>query len=318
MSILNLQSDGIHPVLLTLARTVVREKAIPRDELISICVPISDSTKESEKDIDRDKEKERDPASRARMTLARWISLGLFAEEGNQIRLTVELARGESADAFAERLPTICRDYALRQEQGLPLWPTDASVSEEGVGRTADLCRGLAWCLAQDIYTLPSPYTEIESLVKTQVQPGHFIFLNDTRWTGLRSWARFLGFATGDSSSFFCDPTMAVRSELKEIIHKKELLPAAEFVSRLAARLPVLDSGLYRREVEQALKEETWKGAASGHLSTALSFALRRLQKQGTIALEILADADSKLTLTGQGGRTWETFTHVRLLKDAL
>jgi len=44
---------------------------------------------------------------------------------------------------------------------------------------------------------------------------------------------------------------------------------------------------------------------------------MRRLQKLGTIALESKADAGSRLALTGQFGRTWEDFTHVRLLKES-
>lgn len=315
MSILNRENDGLHPILLTLARIVARDKAISRDDLINVCVPLSGIDKESGKETDNDKRK--DLASRARATLARWTALGLFSEDGDQIRLAIELTRGESVDAFTERLPVICRSLALRLEHGMPLWPANGSVSEEEVGRTADLCRGLAWCLTQDIYALPSTHGEIESLITTQVQAGRFIFMNDTRWAGFRSWARFLGFATGDDSSFFCDPTIAVRTELKEVIQKGETVPAAEFVSRLAARLPVLDFGAYRLEVEQVLRPERWTAPAAGHLSTALSFALRRLQKQGMISLVTLADAGSRLTLVGQGERTWESFTHVSLLKDA-
>ena len=315
MSILNRENDGLHPIVLTLARCVAREKVISRDELISICVPHASSGTEAEKNSDKGKAKAL--ASRARATLARWVALGLFIENDDQVRLNVDLARGESVDEFAERLPAICRRLALHQQHALPLWPADGSVSEEDVGRTADFCRGLAWCLAQDIYTLPSTHGEIESLIKSQVQVGRFIFLNDTRWAGFRSWARFLGFATGEDSSFFCDPTVAVRTELKEVIQKDETVLAVEFVSRLAARLPVLDFGDYRLEVEQVLKSETWAAPAASHLSTALSFALRRLQLQGVISLVVLADAGSKLTLVGQGGRAWESFTHVRLLRDA-
>ncbi|MFJ4543050.1 protein DpdG [Pseudomonas sp. NPDC088885] len=315
MSILNRENDGLHPILLTLARIVARDKAISRDDLINVCVPHSGIDKESGKETDNDKRK--DLASRARATLLRWVALGLFAEDRDQVRLDIEFTRGESVDAFTERLPTICRGLALRLEYGMPLWPANGSISEEEVGRTADLCRGLAWCLTQDIYALPSTHGEIESLITTQVQTGRFIFLNDTRWTGLRSWARFLGFATGDDSSFFFDPTVAVRSELKEVIRIGETVPAAEFVSRLAVRLPVLDSGVYRLEVEQVLRPESWIAPATGHLSTALSFALRRLQKQGMIGLVTLADAGSRLTLVGQGGRTWESFTHISLLRDA-
>ncbi|MBB5458756.1 protein DpdG [Paraburkholderia sp. Cpub6] len=308
MSILNLQSDGLPSILLTMARVIAQSKGISRDDLFSICLPQSGSMKDGDKDL----------AVRARATLSRWTNLGLFAEEGDQIRVTVGMTRGESIDAFTDRLPDICRGLALSQENCEPLWPTDGTVSEETAGRTADLCRGLAWCLAQDMYDLrTSSPGEINSLLTTQIEAGRSIFLNDTRWNGFRTWARFLGFATGDDSSFFLDATVAVRWALTQIMQPDESVNASEFVSRLAECLPVLDSGVYRREVEQALKNESWKGPMPGYLSTSLSFALQRLQKQKTIGLVRLADASSQLTLVGQGGRAWESFTHVRLMKDA-
>ncbi len=309
MTILNLQSDGLPPVLITLALTVAKEREILRDNLIDMCSPPGDTIK--------DKEGDTSSSARLRATLNRWTSLGLFAETDGKIKLNFAPARAETSERFALRLPGICCGLLLQREQALPLWPNEGVVSEESIGRSADLCRGLAWCLAQDIYTLPSIYNEVEDVVRYQIEVGRFIFLNDTRWSGLRSWARYLGFATGDDSGLIFDPTIAVRAQLKEVIQEKESLAAAEFVSRLAARLPVLDKGIYRSEVEQALKTQTWRPPASDHLSSSLSFALRRLQKQGTIALESMADAGSRLALTGQFGRTWQDFTHVRLLRGA-
>lgn len=308
MTILNRENDGLHSILLTLATTVVREKAISREDLISICVPLSQG--------DREIEKRKDLSSRASGTLFRWITLGLFAEEGDKIRLAVELKRGESPESFTDRMPDVCRRLALSPDQGNPLWLEDGRLSEEGVGLTADLCRGLAWCLSQDIYTLPTTYGELESLITEQVKPGRFVFLNDTRWPGLRDWARFLGFASGGDSDYFWDPTAAVRSELAEIIKLGETMSAVDLLARLAARLPVLDTGSYRIEVEDALRPERWSGPPAGYLSTSLSFALRRLQKQGIIGLVTLSDAGSRMTLTRQGGRVWESFTHVSLLRN--
>lgn len=313
MSILNRESDGLHSIVVTLARIVAREKVISRDDLINTGVPHANAEVGAE---NPDKVKAKGGGARARATLARWISLGLFIENDGQVRMNADLARGESVDTFTERLPDICRRLVLHQNHALPFWPDDGGISEEGVGRTADLCRGLAWCLAQDIYSLPSTHGEIESLITTQMQEGRFIFLNDTRWPGFRAWARFLGFASGDDSSFFCDPTVAVRSELKEVIQKNEKVPATEFLSRLAERLPVLDFGHYHIELEQVVKPEAWRVSVDGYLSTALSFALRRLKVQGVIRLETMDDAGTKLTLVGQGGRTWESFTHVSLQRE--
>lgn len=308
MTILNRENDGLPSILLTLAATVAREKAISREDLLRICVPLSQG--------DRDGEKRKDPSSRASGTLLRWTALGLFEEDGDKYRLAVDPRRGESPDSFTDRLPAVCRRLALDPVQGKPLWPEGGRVSEEGTGLTADFCRGLAWCLSQDIYTLPSSYAELENLITEQIKPGRFVFLNDTRWPGLRDWARFLGFATGDDSGFFFDPTEAVRSELPEFAKPGETLAAAEFVTRLSNRLPVLDTGSYRTEVEDALRPEKWTAPPVGYLSASLSFALRRLQKQGALGLATLADAESRCTLTRQGGRAWESFTHVSLLGE--
>lgn len=301
MTILNLESDGLPPVLITLVLMVSREKEVLRDNLIEICAPFVDASERA----------------RLRATLTRWIGLGLFTDEEDIIRLNLSRGRGESDDGIAQRLPAICRGTLLGIDHALPLWPNLGIVSEDNIGRSADLCRGLAWCLAQDIYSLPSTYAEVNDLVDSQVQFGRFIFLNDTRWSGIRPWARYLGFATGGDSKLFFDPTVAVRGQLNDILQRKESLPAAEFIAQLAMRLPVLDNGSYRAEVEQALKPETWRPPSPGYISMSLSFALRRLQKQGTLALESKADAGKRLELTGQFGRTWESFTHVRLLRVA-
>jgi len=309
MTILNLQSDGLPPVLITLALTVAKEREISRDNLIDMCSPPADTSK--------DKEGDSSPSARVRATLNRWTSFGLFEDADGKIKLKFTPARGETSESFALRLPGICTGLLLQSELALPLWPNESVVSEDNIGRSADLCRGLAWCLAQDIYDLPSVYKEVDNVVRSQIEVGRFVFLNDTRWTGLRSWARYLGFATGTGSGFLFDPTIVVRAQLKEVIQGNESLTADEFVSRLAARIPVLDKGIYRTEVEQALRTQTWRAPATDHLSSSLSIALRRLQKQGTIALESMADAGSRLALTGQFGRTWQDFTHVRLLRNA-
>jgi hypothetical protein len=174
----------------------------------------------------------------------------------------------------------------------------------------------LGWSLCQDIYTLPTSWNEIYDLFAYQVVPGRAIIQNDTRWAGLKDWARFLGFAEESSAGIFFDPTAAVRSEMKNFMKCGEQTPADEFISQLASRLPVLDTGLYRIEVEQGLRPEAWSAAPTGYLSTALSFAMRRLQKQNIIDLRTLSDSSSKLTLTRQGGRAWDSFTHVSLKEE--
>lgn len=299
MSILNLASDGLPSILPTLASIVAKSPGITRDDLLRICVPGSTMD-----------------ASKARQTLTKWIGLGLFSENGNQIRLDLELKRGEPTDVFSNRLLARCRTLALSYENGNPLWPVDGNDSEMGGGRTADLCRSLAWCLAQDIYTLPNSPEDVESLANSQVNADFFIFKNKSnRWPGFCVWSRFLGFSRGYDATFFCDPTVALRSEIQDMMKSDETLTADEFMSRLAVRLPVLDGGIYHQEVVKKLKPEVWSPPPTGCLSTALSLALRRLKVQGSIDLISLADAKTRLTLIGQGERTWDRFTHVRLMR---
>lgn len=304
MSILNRESEGLPSILLTISSVLIREKTISRDELLRTCLPESLSDSENDK------------SSRFRGILNRWTALGLFVEDDEKIKLAVELKRGESPSSFLNRLPTICRRLPLDSNFGNPLWSSEGRVSEEGTGLTADYCRGLSWCLSQDIYTLPTSWAELEILITEQMKPGRFIFLNDTRWAGLRDWARFFGFASGDDGSIFFDPTQAIRSELSNLMKPGENLAASDFIDRLANKLPVLDGGSYRIEMKEALRPEKWAEPPVGYLSTSLSFALRRLQKMGILGLATLADAESKFTLMRQGGSAWESFTHVSLLKE--
>lgn len=303
MTILNLASDGLPSILITLVRLVAHSKNISREDLIKISAPQSGP------------ENQTDYRSRVQATLSRWTKLGLFVEDGESARLSVEQARGESVDQFADRLPTICRDIVLRREHCDPMWSADGT--EKSTGNTADFCRALAWWLAQDIYDLPTSPEDIESLSAGQTKPGYFIFMNKSnRLPGFRAWAKFLGFAVGDDSSSFCDITGALRYEVAKVVKVGDSISASEFISLLAARLPVLDSGSYRLEVEAALKPEVWSKPPVGYVSTSLSFALRRLQKEGVIGLATLSDAGSRMTLTRQRGRAWESFTHVSLLRN--
>jgi hypothetical protein len=310
MTILNLQSDGLPSVLISLALAVAREKEIVRENLIEMCSPPTGNVNEEEGDSSS--------SARLRATLNRWISFGLFEEDNGKVKLKYGPTKGEVLDSFVMRLPGICCELLMQSDSALPLWDIEGVVKEDNLGKSADLCRGLAWCLAQDIYTLPSVFSEIEDVVRPQIEAGRFIFLNSTRWPGLRTWARYLGFATGSDSEFLFDPTSVVQAQLKNVIKKNESLVAGEFVSRLASRIPVLDRGIYRIQVERALKKETWPSPASDHLSSSLSFALKRLQRQGVLSFESMADTGSRLTLTGQSGRNWGDFTHVRLLKETV
>lgn len=298
MSILNQANDGRHSELIVLFRAIAHFGPTKAEELLQNCSANSDS-----------------PHSRG--ALSRWTELGLFVEKDGVVTLTPSISRkrGESIDVLTNRLPSYCRRFILETIHCLPLWPEGGrEPSEDRTGRTADFARGMAWILGQDIYTFQSSYAEVETLDRQQITGKKFIFLNDTRWNGFRFWARYLGFASGDDRTFLIDPTVAIRGELQSIFENSTEIPAEAFLKELSNRLPVLDRGIYRKEVEAILDERKWRRPPEGHLSMSLSLALRRLQLDNTIALDSKADAGQSVALTGKGFRTWSRFTHVRFL----
>ncbi|MGO4478711.1 protein DpdG [Massilia sp. 2TAF26] len=299
MTILNLASDGLHPQVIVLASVLAKQGPTDRDELISVCsVP--------------------DDVGRMRAALARWLELGLFTEEAGTIKLNLDIKRGAALDDTIDRLPGVCRQMLLQDQHCLPLWGPGAEPTEVGVGRVSDFARGIAWALAQDIYNLPEAAEKIEALEGSQVTAPRNIFLNRTRWPGLRMWARYLGFGSGPDNNFLFDPTEVVRQELPHILGKDETMTAQVFLDQLSARVPVLDGGSYRNQIEMSLKTDTWRKPPTGHLSMSLSIALRRLHLNGTIVLELRADAGTGnvIGLTGRNYRSWASFSHVRMIGE--
>jgi hypothetical protein len=293
MTILNNTSDGLHPELIVLVRTVASLGKVNADELLQICFPdgISDTS----------------ATTRLRGALLRWTQLGLFAETDHCISLDDRFvkARKEGLDGFTGKIPAFCRRLILEEKNAFPFWGESSALA-------GDFVRGITWLLAQNLYSLPTTWTGgAENLENVQITGDKKIVQNDTRWTNLRFWARYLGFASGDSNSFQIDPTLAIRDELPLIFGTQRELPAKDFLTALSLQLPVMDNGVYRREVETYLNTATWRNPDEGHLSMSLSFALRRLDLSGEIKLKGKADAGSSIRLTGQNYRTWVGFESV-------
>lgn len=288
MTILNYPTDGLYPELIALARLVAHSKKVRRDDLIEWCgyggAP-----------------------ARLSGAISRWTALGFFVDDDNHISLHPSSApkQRESLESWSDRLPSVCRRLVLDSGNALPLFG-------DGVGISSDFAKGMAWLLAQDIFSLPNVWADGVELLEGAQLRAEKIVQNDTRWNGLRFWARYLGFATGGARSFMVDPTNAIREELPHMLSAGTVQPAGAFVADLSRRLPVLDDGEYRRIVEGRLDGSVWQKPASGHLSMSLSFALSRLEMDQVIALERLADAPDALTLTRRAYKSGRSFTHVR------
>lgn len=283
MSILNLTSDGLFNVLIALHRTVARDSPIELDRLLGLCMAAPDA----------------DP-KQLRQTRLRWTQLGLFQEQDGTIALV-------SGYRDPERLAAGCRELVFREDNNENFWDSEGT-------RAADFTRALAFVLAQDIYAADfENHAAIQVLEQRQIpEVGRRVLQNNTRWNGLCYWGDYLGFFWEDHRRW-PDPSAAVREELPAVFGTAREFPAAEFLRRLAERLPVLDGGRYRIEIEKALDPAAWHRPSQDNLlSTSLSRTLWRLaQPGGSIRLESRADAIEGRILQGAGGRHWRTFTHV-------
>lgn len=297
MTVTNYASDGQYPLLIALFRAIANQGQMARDELIRVCSTVSDS-------------------KHARATLSTWIALGLFVEQSDD-RIAIEPSfakkRGETIDELTARLPAISRRLLFDTSHALPMWRSDGKLSDEGIGASADFVRQLAWILAQDIYeiTFDTSGDDAVALQNEQATSGKHVLLNPNRWSGLVFWARYTGFASGDKGCI--DPTEAVRAELPEIFQGAKVMPAREFLLELSVRVPVVDFGRYRLEVENVLKDSAWRRPPKGQLSMSLSLALRRLQLDQTVVLDALADAGETFMLSGRNFRPWHTFSQIEL-----
>ena len=291
MSILNTASDGFYNVLIALCRALIVEGPLDREKLIDICSGKNDKM-------------------RIRQTLLRWTQLGLFVEDNGQLSFCpriVELTKGKNRlDKLNSHVPLVIRETIFSDENNEHFWDSERS-------NAADITRALSWVLSQDIYNFSlddlKKAQEVEA--KQLTEPDKRMIQNDVRLNGLRFWARYLGF-TWQSKEILIDPTGAITQEMPVIFSKKKRYLITEFLDSLAARVPVLDGGKYRKQVEAVLDPQHWQlPPTKGMLSTSLSRALWRMELAGIIDLEQRADAPATCFLQRQGGETLKTITHV-------
>lgn len=297
MTLLNNPSDGLHTELIVLFRTIAYFKSIAYEDLLNICLPkiMGGNDDEAVK-------------VRLRGALNNWIKLGLFERKGDNVELNIrfEKLKKSDIDLYTNELPQHALEYVCLTKNALPILEDPPNQ-----GLSGDFIRAASWLLAQDIYTLPGTWEDIESLSTKQSIKPIKIIQNDSRWGSLRFWMRYFGLATGDSSSFQIDPTIAINAKLKFIFNSNKELPAKDFLMILSEKLPILDFGEYRNEVEKNLKSTEWRKQNTNELSQSLSFALRRLELKGVIQLRGKSDTGSSYRLTASDHRQWSGFESV-------
>lgn len=299
MTILNRANDGLFNVLIVLFRAISEFGPMPKDNLIKLCSsgPDSDSTQ-------------------IQNTLRRWTQIGLFQEEGDNIEFSQDIKASKpkfNLSDINERiyLTRILRRLIFKEQNNQRFWDREKSLC-------ADLTRGLAFLMAQDIYDVSlSSHKKVEKCESLQLDDENKrILQNSTRWDGIRAWGPYLGFIwVGET--VMIDPTRALKEDLPLIFDGTETLLANDFMSRVAKVLPVLDGGNYRLEMESKLAEAHWrKPNREDLLSTSLSRAIWRLKQSGDLFYEARADAADGRSLQRSGGQDWDRFTHVRIVGD--
>jgi len=291
VSILNRPSDGLLSVLLALHRGLVAYGPQSEASLLDLIAPSSVVP-----DVKPDM---------ARQTLTRWKQLGFFFSDDGVIALSTAIATIGPNDS--ERLRAAVLRLVLLPENN-PAFSLPGDDDQEG-SRASDATRAIAWVLAQDPYTFPSRYTDVEQLRSSQgIEPTPFV--NDTRWGGFSEWAAFLGTAfTGAKVGLVPNPAFAVRTTLDEVFGNSQELAHAEFFTLLAAALPVIDGGRYRAMVEEQTPRP-WRTHRANEVSPSLSAALLTLEAQGILRLEMRSDAPTRLLL-GRAGRELRVISHV-------
>lgn len=280
MSLLNLTVDGLPNVLLVLYSTVALARSpLTTQEALDAVAPAGVVS---------------DPRM-ARVTMHRWTELGLFQVDAvDHVTLTQAPETDMKNDVDIVRATRIAaRQCALSEANNPELWARESA-------RAADLTRSLAWLLAQDVYRMR--FSDAQSLELRQVANDDLrLMQNDTRKNGLQFWGNFLGFVRQPGGGDV-DPTLAVRETLPACIAAGEEMPAAEFVERLAQRLPVLDGGVYRVAVESQLERDALSPLQPGQLSTSLSRAMFSLMIDQTLQFENRADVGRSIVFTGRDG----------------
>ena len=124
---------------------------------------------------------------------------------------------------------------------------------------------------------------------------GIYDVTNIDRSAMLAYWVRFAGYGEalgwGGRTFLIPDPTRAIARHLDHSLPAGVSLAFPRFLDRLADRMPVLEGGAVRTQVEARLRHK--RDPAT--LSPATSLAFLRLELRGLIAMKAESDAEPRL-----------------------
>jgi hypothetical protein len=286
MTLLNNASNGDYSILRNLVKIIAAyDNSISKNKLTSICGEgiVFAAQKKLDKKYIND-------------TLSTWQKFGLIVVQEDVVTIPKEyLEAAFKKNIFNEQaFKLLLINILYLPENNKDFW------SNEG-GGSDDFTRGSVYLFARDIFN-PNFQTNEGDLN---------IILNGNRRSALIRWMYALGLM---NSANVADPTILLKSFISNEISSAEY-NITDFISELADRYPVLDSGSYRKSLEEKLTGPTYKLLDQNQLSISLSLALKRARNQGLIELINKADS-SKITLTEKGSKVGSSFSHIKVLRS--
>lgn len=219
------------------------------------------------------------PRPMLRRTINEMVKVGLLVKEEEEIAINSDLPENARNPQLGD---------SLLPDTLAELFFASNNEDEEDFGRVC------AWYLAQEIYDAPGNWEEVERQVDRQ-KVGDFLKMSNNVLHGqLDDWMCYLGLAWGHALGgkriTVPEPTAYLKRSIKDIFNEYKEILLTDFITRLASKCPVFETGKFREEVEAEIGRRQ-----PNYLSTSTAFALFRLQDEGYIKLVRKSDADLML-----------------------
>jgi len=208
------------------------------------------------------------------------IKCGLLVEEDEEI-------------AINPNLPEIARNVQTGDRE-LPNTLADLFFASNNDDEK-DFGLVCAWYLSQDIYDPPNTWEKVEKELPSLNGKIDLKLTSNTLYGQMDDWMGYMGLLWGHSFNkkrvLVPDPTLYLKRNLSYLFHEKgEKLLLRDFISRLATKCPLFETGQLRETIEAIIGKRQ-----PNYLSTSTAFALFRLQDEEYI--ELIRDSDADLMI---------------------
>jgi hypothetical protein len=218
----------------------------------------------------------------------------LWQEDGQSKLVLTRVATSEAPTAIA-----VVTNEALFE-------PNIDTIFGKDQYDTEGLFRSLSCLLASDTFTVEGDQRmNKQSLQQFYGEQLPEFVPNDSEKIVVQRYGHFLGFLEIDSAGeYFVDPTAAIRGVLDKVFDTAQEIAVDQFLERLAQRLPLLDRGVYRQQVEAQMVGPLSGNGATRRLSRSMSLAIERLRFARLLAYEGKSDDPNVCFLQTRGGES--------------